>query len=55
MRSTPSRVRNLFSLGQLMPDAYNGRRPLLSRVRVRVRMKTVDTPAPAEQLRRDAA
>jgi excisionase family DNA binding protein len=55
MRSTPGRVRNLITSGQLVPDAYNGRRPLLSRVQVRAWMKTVDTLAPAEQLRRRAA
>ena len=55
MRSTPGRVRNLITAGQLVPDAYNGRRPLLSRVQVRAWMRTVDTLAPAEQLRRRAA
>lgn len=55
MRSTPGRVRNLITSGQLVPDAYNGRRPLLSRVQVRAWMKTVDTLAPAEQVRRRAA
>jgi hypothetical protein len=55
MRSTPGRVRNLITSGQLLPDAYNGRRPLLARVQVRAWMRTVDTLAPAEQLRRRAA
>lgn len=55
MRSTPGRVRNLITSGQLVPNAYNGRRPLLSRVEVRAWMRTVDTLAPAEQLRRRAA
>lgn len=55
MRSTPGRVRNLITSGQLVPDAYNGRRPLLSRVQVRAWMGTIDTLAPAEQLRRQAA
>lgn len=55
MRSTPGRVRNLITAGQLVPDAYNGRRPLLSRVQVRAWMRTIDTLAPAEQLRRRAA
>ena len=55
MRSTPGRVRNLITSGQLKPDAYNGRRPLLSRVQVRAWMQTFDTLAPAEQLRRRAA
>ena len=55
MRSTPGRVRNLISAGELVPDAHNGRRPLFSRVQVRAWMKTVDTLAPAEQARRRAA
>ena len=55
MRSTPGRVRNLITSGQLLPNAYNGRRPLLSRVQVRAWMRTVDALAPAEQLRRRAA
>lgn len=55
MRSTPGRVRNLITSGQLVPDAYNGRRPLLSRVQVRAWMRAVETLAPAEQLRRRAA
>ena len=55
MRSTPGRVRNLITARQLAPAAYNGRRPLLSRVEVRAWMRTVDTLAPAEQLRRHAA
>lgn len=55
MRSTAGRVRNLITSGQLVPDAYNGRRPLLSRLQVRAWMRTVDTLAPAEQLRRRAA
>lgn len=55
MRSTPGRVRNLITSGQLVRDAHNGRRPLLSRVQVRAWMRTVDTLAPAEQARRRAA
>ena len=55
MRSTPGRVRNLITSRQLVAGAYNGRRPLLSRVQVRAWMRTVDTLAPAEQLRRRAA
>jgi hypothetical protein len=55
MRSTPERVRNLLTSGQLVADAYNGRKPLLSRVQVRAWMGTVDSLAPAEQLRRRAA
>lgn len=55
MRSTPGRVRNLITSGQLVADAHNGRRPLLSRVQVRAWMRTIDTLAPAEQLRRRAA
>lgn len=55
MRSTPGRVRNLITSGRLVPDAYNGRRPLLSRVQVRTWMRTIDTLAAAEQLRRRAA
>jgi hypothetical protein len=55
MRSTPGRVRNLLTAGKLVPDAYNGTKPLLSRVKVRAWMKTADTLTPAEQLRRCAA
>jgi hypothetical protein len=55
MRSTPGRVRNLITSRQLVPDAYNGRRPLLSRVQVRAWMRTVETLAPAERVRRRAA
>jgi hypothetical protein len=55
MRSTPGRVRNLITSGQLVPDAYNGRRPLLSRIQVRAWMRTVDTLAQAERIRRCAA
>jgi hypothetical protein len=54
MRSTPGRVRNLITSRQLVPDAYNGRRPLLSRLQVKAWMRTVDTLAPAEQIRRRA-
>lgn len=55
IRSTPGRVRNLINSGQLVADAHNGRKPLLSRVQVRAWMRTIETLTPAEQLRRRAA